>query len=64
MDAVTLFCLNWVYLTVKTTGYSDTPLIATLFTVPKGVTVSEDVCILFSAFEEACIIFDGDCVSS
>ena len=27
------------------TGYSDTPLIVTLLSVPKGVSVSGDVCI-------------------
>ena len=40
----TYFGFNWVYLTVKMTGYSDTPLIVILLDVPKGVTVSEEVC--------------------
>ena len=42
---VTLFGLNWVYLAVKKTGYSDTPLIVTLLAVLNGVTVSKEVCI-------------------
>ena len=33
--------LNWVYLTVNMTGYSDTPLVVTLLAVPKSVTVNE-----------------------
>ena len=41
----TFFCLNWVYLTVKTTGYSDTPLIVTRLANSKGVIVSKEVCI-------------------
>ena len=32
--------------TLRMTGYSDTPLIVTLLAAPKGVTVSEEVCIV------------------
>ena len=34
--------------TLRMTGYSDTPLIVTLLAAPKGVTVSEEVCIVIS----------------
>ena len=31
--------------TLRMTGYSDTPLIVTLLAAPKGVTVCEEVCL-------------------
>ena len=45
MATVTLVGLDWIYHAVNMTGYSDTPLTVTLFAIPKGVTVSEEVCI-------------------
>ena len=29
------------------TSYSDTPVIVTLLAIPQGVTVSEEVCMIF-----------------
>ena len=52
MATVTLVCLNWVYLAVKMTVYSDAPLIRELLAVTMGATVSEDVCIVICEREE------------
>ena len=47
----TFLGLNWVYLAVKMTGYSSTPLIVTLLPIPEGVRVSEEVCTEYGQIE-------------